>query len=60
MALPVGGGYTPRMKLALSARIKCDPRRILADRWVHDTAHDMADSIRKALKAPARKKARKR
>ena len=47
--MPVmGGGYTPIMKLALLAKVTIDSRRLLKSRWVHDTAHRIVDSLRKA------------
>jgi hypothetical protein len=36
------------MKLALLAKVTIDPRRLLKSRWVHDTAHKIVDSLRKA------------
>lgn len=36
------------MKLALCAKVTIDPRRLLKNRWIHDTAHKIADSLRKA------------
>jgi hypothetical protein len=48
------------MKLALSAKITCDPKRLLENRWVHDTAHVFLHSVLKAKRtAPSREKARK-
>jgi hypothetical protein len=44
------------MKLALSARITLDPKRILSDRWAHDQAHSLVAARRRAL---ARKRRRK-
>jgi hypothetical protein len=41
-------GYTQDMKLALAAKIKCDPKRVLENRWVHDTAHAFLHSVLKA------------
>jgi hypothetical protein len=41
------------MKLALAAKITCDPKRVLADRWVHDTAHVFLHSVLKAQRAAA-------
>ena len=52
--------YTQNMKLALSARITCDPKRVLENRWVHDTAHVFLHSVLKARRTAAgRDKARK-
>jgi len=36
------------MKLALAARVVCDPKHVLASRWIHDTAHAFADALRRA------------
>lgn len=36
------------MKLALCAKVRIDPRRLLKSRWVHDTAHRIVDTLRKA------------
>lgn len=36
------------MKLALCAKVTIDPRRLLKNRWIHDTAHKIVDSLRKA------------
>ena len=48
------------MKLALSAKVTCDPKRLLADRWAHDTAHVFLQSILRARhETAARGKARK-
>jgi len=47
------------MKLALSARVTCDPKKVLEDRWAHDMSHRIAECLRKVLKAEAQKKARK-
>jgi hypothetical protein len=43
------------MKIALAAKIKCDPKRVLEDRWVHDTAHVFLDSVQKAQRTAAGK-----
>jgi len=43
------------MKLALAAKIKCDPKRVLENRWVHDTAHVFLHSVLKAQRAAAAK-----
>jgi len=49
------------MKLALSAKITCDPKRVLENRWVHDAAHVLADAVLKARRAAlGRDKVRKR
>ena len=49
------GGILSPMKLALSAKIKCDPKRVLENRWVHDTAHVFLHSVLKAQRAAAAK-----
>jgi len=36
------------MKLALSAKLTINPKRLLSSRWVHDTAHALVSSVRKA------------
>jgi hypothetical protein len=36
------------MKLALSAKVTISPRRLLKSRWVHDTAHHLVDTVRRA------------
>jgi hypothetical protein len=36
------------MKLALCAKVTINPRRLLKNRWVHDTAHRIVSSLRKA------------
>jgi|GEM_PF-1830155 len=46
------------MKLALSARVICDPKHVLENRWVHDTAHVLADSLRRARQDAAARKAK--
>jgi hypothetical protein len=43
------------MKLALAAKITCDPKRVLESRWVHDTAHVFLHSVLKAQWAADRK-----
>ena len=48
------------MKLALAAKVTCDPKRVLENRWVHDTAHAFLHSMLKAQRQAAGKgKARK-
>lgn len=47
------------MKLALSAKITCDPKRVQESRWVHDTAHAFLHSFLKAQRAAGREKTRK-
>ena len=36
------------MKLALCAKVIINPRRLLRSQWVHDTAHRIVYSLRKA------------
>ena len=43
------------MKLALCARLTIDPKRLLKSRWVHDTAHVMVSSVRKAKEDASRR-----
>ena len=43
------------MKLALAAKITCDPKRVLENRWVHDTAHVFLHSVLKAQRTAAGK-----
>lgn len=47
------------MKLALSVRVTCDPKRLLASRWVHDTAHVFAESLLRARRGATVRKPRK-
>ncbi len=48
------------MRLALTAKISCDPKRVLENRWAHDMTHVLADSVLKARRAAlGREKARK-
>ncbi len=35
------------MRLAYTAKLTVDPKRLLEDRWVHDTAHALLTSVRK-------------
>jgi hypothetical protein len=54
------GAILENMKLALAAKITCDPKRVLENRWVHDTAHVFLHSVLKARREAAiRGKARK-
>lgn len=48
------------MKLALSARLTIDPKRLLRSRWVHDTAHALLASVRRASQEGAPRRARSR
>lgn len=43
------------MKLALAAKITCDPKRVLENRWVHDTAHTFLHNVLKAQRTAAGK-----
>ena len=43
------------MKLALAAKIKCDPKRVLENRWVHDTPHALLHSVLKAQRTASGK-----
>ena len=47
------------MKIALAARIVCDPEHLLKDRWAHDTAHALAQNVLKARRAAVRKRKRR-
>ena len=44
------------MKLALTAKLTIDPKRLLTSRWVHDMAHALVTSVRKARDAGAGRK----
>lgn len=55
MPFPGRGAILRPMKLALAAKIKCDPKRVLENRWVHDTAHVFLHSLLKAQRAAAAK-----
>ena len=60
MSFPRKTAILRNMKLALAAKITCDPKRVLENRWVHDTAHVFLHSVLKAQRAAAGKgKARK-
>ena len=48
------------MKLALCAKVTISPRRLLKSRWVHDTAHRIVDSLRKAQDDARRQETRRR
>jgi len=48
------------MKLALCAKVTIDPRRLLRSRWVHDTAHRIVDTLRKAQDDARRMESRRR
>jgi hypothetical protein len=43
------------MKLADTVRVTCDPKKLLENRAVHDAAHLIADGLRRARRAAARK-----
>lgn len=47
------------MTLALSAKVTCDPKRLLESRWVHDTAHAFVHSILRARRAADKPKTRR-
>ena len=55
--MPFGrrGAILENMKLALAAKITCDPKRVLENRWVHDTAHVFLHSVLKAQRTADRK-----
>jgi hypothetical protein len=36
------------MTLSETARVSIDPDHIIGSRWAHDTAHRLADAVRKA------------
>lgn len=55
MPFPGTAAILTDMKLALAAKIKCDPKRVLENRWVHDTAHVLLHSVLKAQRAAAAK-----
>jgi hypothetical protein len=55
MANPRKGAILGNMKLALAAKITCDPKRVLENRWVHDTAHAFLHSVLKAQRTAAGK-----
>ena len=48
------------MKLALLADIQVDPKRLLASRWTHDTAHAFCAAKRRALEGSRRAKRRRK
>lgn len=52
-------GYTSAMKLALSAKVTIDPRRLQKSRWVHDTAHRLVGTVRKAQEEARRLESRR-
>ena len=35
------------MRLAYTAKLTVDPKKLLESRWVHDTAHALLTSVRK-------------
>ena len=47
------------MKLALAARVVCDPKHVIESRWVHDTAHVLAEAVLRARLAAERRKNRR-
>jgi hypothetical protein len=48
------------MKLALSARVICDPRTICQSRWAHDTLHAIADQVLKQRRIESKRNERRR
>lgn len=48
------------MKLSQCAKVTIDPRRLLKSRWVHDTAHRIVDTLRKAQDDARRPEGRRR
>jgi hypothetical protein len=48
------------MKLALSAKVTINPRRLLKSRWIHDTAHRLVDSVRRAKEQAERLESRRK
>lgn len=36
------------MRLAYTAKLTVDPKKVLESRWAHDTAHALLDSLVKA------------
>jgi hypothetical protein len=48
------------MKLALLAKVTINPRRLLKSRWIHDTAHKIVDSLRKAQDEARRLESRRK
>jgi hypothetical protein len=47
------------MRLAHTAKLTVDPKKLLESRWVHDTAHALLSSVRKARGDGRRREARK-
>ncbi|MDX6770423.1 MAG: hypothetical protein SF051_12885 [Elusimicrobiota bacterium] len=47
------------MRLANTAKLTVDPKRVLESRWVHDTAHALLTSVRKARDGDRRRESRK-
>lgn len=41
------GCYSWSMRLAYTAKLKVDPKKVLESRWCHDTAHAMLEAVRK-------------
>jgi hypothetical protein len=46
------------MRLADTAKLTVDPKRVLESRWCHDTAHAMLDAVRK-VRSGGKRRARK-
>jgi len=55
MRFPRRGAILENMKLALAAKITCDPKRVLENRWVHDTAHALLHSVLQAQRTAVEK-----
>lgn len=51
--------YSTGMRLAYTAKLTVDPKRVLESRWVHDTAHALLSSVRKVRDGGRRREARK-
>jgi hypothetical protein len=43
----VSSCYSPGMRLADTAKLTVDPKKVLESRWCHDTAHAMLEAVRK-------------
>ena len=44
------------MRLAYTAKLTVDPKKVLESRWCHDTAHAMLEAVRKARKPGGRRR----
>lgn len=47
------------MRLAQTAKLTVDPKRVLENRWVHDTAHVFLASVRRARISDRQREVRK-